>query len=438
MNAKSPEAELVSSTLEESLEREPSILARKIESLDLDEAARALSEVPEDKVIQVVQALSPTLASELLQRLPYPNFRFIMDALDSQRAASIFFHFPSHLRELFLLQLEGERREAIQEILTFPVDSAGRLMTKDFLVFTGETFVAAVIENLRKDSHKKCSDSEVYVVDQKEVLLGKVSMRDLLLAEPDAKMREVMSRGIATVSSFQDKNELVQIFSARNESAFPVVDLQNRLLGVVRAQQILDDVQEGGSEDLQKMFGAGGNEQVFSPYRFSLKKRLPWLHVNLLATFMSAIVIGMFEDVIARITVLAVFLPIVSDAGTGTQSMAIVMRGLVMREIAPGKVRKLIAKEFMLGGISGLVIGSVTALIAWAWKGNVFLGLVVGLGMIINLSLAGLIGASVPLVLKKLRLDPAQCSSMISESITCMFGFLVFLALALLFQSHLT
>jgi magnesium transporter len=187
------------------------------------------------------------------------------------------------------------------------------------------------------------------------------------------------------------------------------------------------------------MFGAGGDERVSSTIWFSIKKRLPWLHVNLATAFLAAAVVAAFEGIIAKLTVLAVFLPVVAGQGgnVGAQSLAVVMRGIVMREIRRDKKFRLVLKEGILGAVNGAVIGAVTALIAWMWNGNPYLGLVIGLGMLVNLISAGLSGSSIPLIMKKIGIDPAQSSSIILTTVTDVVGFLAFLLFAVIFQGYL-
>jgi magnesium transporter len=187
------------------------------------------------------------------------------------------------------------------------------------------------------------------------------------------------------------------------------------------------------------MFGAGGDEKVFSSISYSLRKRLPWLHVNLATAFMAAAVVALFEGIIAKLTILAVFLPVVAGQGgnAGAQSLAVVMRGIIMREIPKGKILQLIVKEGRLGIINGAIVGFVTALVAWVWYGNPYLGLVIGLGMLFNLFFAGLAGASIPLLMKRMGIDPAQSSSIILTTVTDVMGFVAFLGFAVLFQRFL-
>jgi magnesium transporter len=207
----------------------------------------------------------------------------------------------------------------------------------------------------------------------------------------------------------------------------------------VKANQLIGHVQQEATEDLLKMFGAGGTERTFSPIGFSLRKRLPWLNVNLLTAFLAAAVVAIFEDTIAQITALAVFLPVVAGQGgnAGAQSLAVVMRGLVMREIPREKFWKLISKESKIGLVNGISIGLITALVAWLWYDNAMLGVVIGLAMIVNLVVAGLSGAAIPLIMKSWGFDPAQSSSIVLTTITDVVGFFAFLGFARIFMKFL-
>ena len=278
-----------------------------------------------------------------------------------------------------------------------------------------------------------------YVVDDHQRLLGVLSMRDLMLAPSDELLENVMRGDVFTVDGSLDREEVANQLSGHRFFAAPVVDAEKRLLGIVKSDQLIEEVQEEASEDIQKMYGAGGDERPFSPVAFSLRKRLPWLHVNLLTAFTAAAVIALFEDLIARITILAVFLPVVAGQGgnAGAQTLAVIIRGIVLREIPPHRISRLLLKEVWLGVLNGLVIGAVTGLVAWLWNGNPFLGVVIALAMLVSLAIAGLAGAVIPLGMKALRRDPAQSSMILLTTITDIVGFLTFLGFALLFQQYL-
>ncbi len=426
-------------------------LVQKFFEKDLAGAARSLETMPEEQVVEVLRALPPAVAAKAVRQLQVTYaaavlkdaeadlFKEIAEGLESHHAATIFMHLPREARERFLAHLPDKLKRDIQEQLTYPEGSVGRMMSTNFLAFRADTTVAEAVQLIRQLAPKRYPASYAYVVDDQDRLKGVLNMRDLLLAATEAKLSAIMRTDLFTLHCFTDREEAADQFSKRRYFAAPVVDHEGHVLGIIKAEQLLQGVQEEVTEDLQRMFGAGGDERSFSPISYSLKTRLPWLHVNLATAFLAAAVVAMFEGIIAKITVLAVFLPVVAGQGgnAGAQSLAIVMRGLVMREIPKDKVRQLVLKEGLLGMISGAVTGVVTALVAWAWHGNPWLGLVIGLAMIVNLFAAGLAGAAIPVVMKAMGLDPAQCSSIILTTVTDVVGFFAFLGFAVIFQSRL-
>jgi magnesium transporter len=338
-----------------------------------------------------------------------------------------------------LEHLSEKTKREIQELLTYPENSAGRIMTTEILALHTEVRVRDAIQRIRSLAHRKSPASYTYVVDGKSQLVGVINMREMIVAPSDTTLESIMRKDVFSVNCFMDREEVAAELSNRRYFAAPVVDHENHLLGVIKSDQLIEHVQEEATEDIQKMFGAGGDERAFSPIGFSLRKRLPWLHVNLATAFLAASVVALFEGIIAKLTVLAVFLPVVAGQGgnAGIQTLAIVMRGLVMREINPQRVWRLLRKEALIGTLNGLTVGAVTAVVAWLWYGNPFLGLVIGLAMIVNLIAAGLSGAAIPLSMKAMGLDPAQSSGIILTTVTDVVGFFAFLGFAVLFQNYL-
>jgi magnesium transporter len=426
-------------------------LVKRYFELDAQSAARALEMLPEDQALQVLKALPSayvvkairhlqvSYAAALLRDADAALFSNVVSALEPQFAATIFMHLPGDARERLLQHVPEKMRGMIRELLTYPDDSVGRIMSTDFLSFHKEIRVQSAIEKIRALALKRFPSSYLYVIDDDEHLIGVMNMRDMLLASPHQTLESIMRRDVFSLHCFVDREEAANQLSRRRYFAAPVVDSQNRILGIIKAEQLLHGIQEEVTEDLQRMFGAGADERTCSPLLFSMRKRLPWLHINLVTAFMAAATVSLFEDLIAKLTILAVFLPVVAGQGgnAGAQSLAVVMRGLVMREIPANGMWRLIFKEGILGAVNGAIIGVVTALIAWVWNGNPWLGLVIGLGMLVNLILAGFSGAAIPIVMKKIGLDPAQCSSIILTTITDVMGFMAFLGFALLFQSYL-
>jgi len=425
--------------LKKYMEKDPQLAAYSLETIDAEQAINILNVLPTAMVVQIFNHLNDAYCAVLLEKVPPATFEQIINNLDFQKSANIFLHFPKETKDTFLSLLDDKRKKQIMEFLRYPEDSAGRVMSVDFIAFHGSTKVRDAVSKIRNLAKKGSALSYIYVVDEQDRLVGIMNMRDMLLADSNSSLSDVMRRETFTVNCFDDLEKVANQLSDRKFFAAPVVDAENRLLGVVRAEQLIDDVQEAASEDIQKMFGAGGDEKAFSPISDSLRTRLPWLHVNLATAFLAAAVVSMFEDIIAKLTVLAVFLPVVAGQGgnAGAQSLAIVMRGLVMREIPRHKAKQLIFKETLIGAINGVIIGIVTGLIAWFWQGNPYLGLVIGLGMLANLTVAGFSGALIPLAMKAIGLDPAQCSSIILTTITDVMGFFAFLGFAVVFQDYL-
>ena len=426
-------------------------LVRKFFETDLLAAAHSLETMDEQEAINVIRSLPPTLSAHvfpllpvsyavvLLKEVPHEHFKIIIETMDPQQAAAIFIHLPQDIRETFIGFLSEKTKKQIQELLTYPLNSAGRFMSPEFISFHTEVKVKEAIQKIRLFSRTKAPNSYVYVINSDQHLVGILNMRDLILAPNEEKLENIMRKEVIAVNVYMDREEISQLLLEHKYFAAPVVDNSNRLLGVVKSDRIIEAVQEEASEDILLMFGAGGDERTFSSFWFAVKKRLPWLYVNLGTAFLAAAVVGLFQDIIARITILAVYLPVVAGQGgnAGTQSLAVVMRGLVMHEIPRDKAVRCIIKETSVGLFNGIMTGSVTALLVGAIQGNPWLGLVIGLGMVVNLLAAGFSGAIIPLVMKWMGFDPAQSSGIILTTITDVVGFFSFLGFAVLFQHHL-
>ncbi|MDD5218838.1 MAG: magnesium transporter [Candidatus Omnitrophica bacterium] len=427
------------SMVEKYSEKDPVSAAHTLETISESDAAAVIGALPNAVTVEIMRHLRCDFAAAVMEKIPRELLRAIAEKMDLEHGAAIFLHLNPETRQAFLACLDDSKKRRVQAYLTYPEASAGRMMSGDFLAFHSDLKIAEATEKIRELTQQGSLASYVYVVDQENRLVGVMNMRDMLLASSDDALETVMRRNVFTVHCCSDREKVVHEIAARHFFAVPVVDHDQRLLGVVKAEQLIGDAQEEATGDIQKMFGAGGDERVFSSIGFSLRQRLPWLHVNLATAFLAGSVVALFEDVIAKITALAIYLPVIAGQGgnAGAQSLAVVMRGLVMREIPSRKWKNLILKESVIGLVNGLVIGVVTALLAWLWQGNPVLGVVVGLGMLVNLTVAGLSGAAIPLFMKGVGLDPAQCSNIILTTITDVFGFFAFLGIAVIFRNYL-
>jgi magnesium transporter len=421
------------------LEHDIATGARFIENMPEEEAADIIRTLPTALATRVIRQLQVSYAAALIKDADESFLQELTTHLDPQLVSSILMHLPQDDRARMTRHLSGKLKEQIGELLEYPQDSVGRIMTTDFLTFNKSTLAEEAIDKIRQLAKKRFPLSYVYVVDEEMHLIGVLNMRDLMLAAPDSALETIIRKDVFTLHCFTDRQEAANELAKRKYFAAPVVDGENHILGVIKAERMLQKVQDDVTKDIQRMVGVGADERVFSTISYSLKKRLPWLHINLATAFLAAAVVALFEGVIAKLTILAVFLPVVAGQGgnAGAQSLAVVMRGIVMREIPKDKILGLIVKEGKLGAINGVVIGAVTAVVAWVWYGNPYLGVVIGLGMLFNLIFAGLSGAAIPLFMKKLGIDPAQSSSIILTTVTDVMGFLAFLGFAVIFQNLL-
>ena len=421
-------------------ELNPVDAAHSLETLKADEAISILKSVSPDLVSRAFNSLDARFAADLILELPDELAAVILGNMNVTRAAELILCIQRQEdREKLLERIDPAQGDQIRKLITYPEDTAGRIMTPNFFAFHQGMKVGEAIQKLRSIAHKKAPLNYVYVTDSDNRLTGVLNLRELLLAEEDTHLSSVMFPQVFRVEATMDREKVIQELGRRSFISVPVVDKHDHLLGTIRTDELIASAQEEATEDIQKMFGAGGDEHVSSSISFSIKKRLFWLNINLVTAFLASSVIAMFEDIIAKMTVLAVFLPIVASQGgnTGAQSLAVVIRGLVLREVEPRLAKKVIIKEGILGLINGIVVGSLSALVAWVWNGNIYLGLVIGLAMILNMVAAGVAGAGIPLLMKALGKDPAQSSNIILTTVTDCVGFFAFLSLAVLFKPFL-
>lgn len=427
-----------------------SVITRFIDT-DPQQAALALEALSPRSAASVVRALPPETAAKLLARvhpqseaalyehlIPEPAAT-LLGLADADDAADAFRALSDESRRTLLASLTPERRRELEERLSYPDHSAGQIMRTDVVSFSKDARVRDVVTRLKSITATKHPQSYAYVVDENRRLLGVLNMRDLLLAEDDARVESIMRGDVVSVPAHIDLEELIAEPKVKGYLSIPVVDVQGRLLGSVRTSDLLESSQEEATEDLQRLFGASADERAFSPVGFKVRQRLPWLTVNLATAFLAAAVVAMFQDLIGKIAVLAVFLPIVAGQGgnSGVQSLSVVLRGLVIGEVRLRDAMRLTMVEVSVGLVNGVVIGLITGLGAWLWNGNPWMGLVLGLAMLVNMIAAGLAGAVIPLGMKRLGFDPAQSSGIFLTTVTDIVGFFSFLGFATLMQSHL-
>jgi magnesium transporter len=337
--------------------------------------------------------------------------------------------------------MDVEQAADVRPLLEHEDDTAGGLMTPDFPHLRRQMTAQQAIDSLRSLHPDAETHYYLYVVDRSNKLIGIVGLRELLMANPRTLIDDIMNRDVISVLVGADQEEVARLMSKYGLAALPVVDTEGHLVGVINYDDIVEVIEEEATEDLFKLSNVSGDGdlQVFSPVRQSVSRRLPWLYVNVLTGFIAAWVISHFEATIAELAVLAVFQSIVAGAGgnAGTQTLAIMVRGLALAEIEFRDVWRALFREVGIGLLHGTAVGAAVALVAWLWRGIPALGLIIGLAMMGNLAVAGVVGTLVPLTLRAFKLDPALASSVIVTGVTDSVGFGLFLGLATLTLPYL-
>ena len=413
------------------------------------EAARILESYPATDILRILQgttaknaanllsSITPPVAAEALALMPSDLLKQVIPHLSPSLAAALFQRLDEDLQRAILFRVPERYAQEIRSYMTYPVESVGSIMDPKFLVLQEELTVRDAMLHVRSRAQKDVHD--VYVIDRNQKLAGKFSVRDLLLVDPEEKLQAVMVRDLPIIHPLESREEIVELFKERHFFTIPVVDLDNRLLGVVRNEDIIKASQEDASADLLTMVGANKDERALSPVWFSVQKRLPWLQLNLLTAFLAAFVVGMFEGTIAKFTALAVLLPVVAgqSGNTGAQSLAVVIRGLALRDIRPSQWLRVSGKEVYVAFLNGLAVSATACLAVALWSQSLGLTVIIGLSMIISMVIAGLSGAIIPIALKAMKQDPAQSSSIVLTTITDVVGFFSFLGLATLLSNLL-
>lgn len=411
--------------------------ARQIESMDARHAAASLAEQPVHVLLPLWQRLVPPTAAALLLQLPEEVAIALLSELQPGEALRVLAPLDDDQRERFLDGLAPPIQKGLRSMMVYPKDSAGRLMDTRIAVFRGTMTVGATLNKLRQSRVKTARS--LFLIDDDNKLTAKVSIQDLALANPEQTLEDLAQPVTAVVGPVSTSKEVADTLERDRFVDLPVVDVNGVLLGVIYHAALVQTVHEDATADIQKMVGASKDERALSKAIFAVRKRLPWLEINLLTAFMAAAVVGLFEDTIAKFTALAVLLPVVAgqSGNAGAQALAVTMRGLALREITVHQWLRVTLKEVNAGFINGLAVAVTCGIGVYFWSGSLGLVLVISMAMVLAMVSAGFAGALVPIVLTKLGQDPAQSSSIILTTVTDIAGFFSFLGLATIFSGML-
>ena len=366
------------------------------------------------------------------------DIALILQEFSSDDAVQIVEFLPEDIKTQILDLMRKKESEDVKELLHYEEKTAGRIMSTEFYALEKNTRVADAITALQLAGDIE-SAFYLYVVDKDNHLEGVVSLRQLLLHPPNTRLKDIMTTDVIRVFTDTDQEEVARQVARYNLVAIPVVDHENKLVGVVTVDDIIDVINEEATEDMYRMAGVDESDRIqYSPIK-SIKKRLPFLYLSLITASLAPFVVNFFKDTIREAVILAVFMPLVAALGgiAGNQTIALMVREITLGQVSWLTARKALFKEVAVGIGNGIAIGSVLGLISYLLYGKPILGLILGLAVIINLFIAGLLGTLIPLILKFLRLDPALGSVNLLTMCTDTFGMLSLLGLGTLFLHYL-
>ncbi len=439
------------------------IIRRFVRKGARDEAARLLDRMHPAEVVQILRTLPPAerksfteillsheRAGEVLAALPESQVGELLSQVGDDRVAALLSRLPPDDAADLMGLLPPERGDAvlklfddktaatIDRLMTYGKETAGGMMTTRYVALDRHIRVSEAIARIRSEPEAEMV-FYLYVIDEFGRLEGVVSLRQLVLAKPEQELREIMNPKTLRVRTDQPRADVAEMISHYNLLAIPVVDAGNVLAGIITVDDAIDAITDETTREMYRLAGLDTEDRVASPPFDSVRRRLPWMVINLGTAILASWVVWLFEGSIAQVVTLATFMPIVAGMGgnAATQTLTVIIRGIALGEIDFSSARRAILKEATVGLSIGVLTGLLMAVVAILWKGKPMLGLVIGLAMVTNLFVAGLMGALIPLVLKRLGLDPAVSSSVLVTTFTDCCGFMAFLGLATLLMPYL-
>jgi magnesium transporter len=417
--------------------------ARLLSRLDDEDQERILTTLPSDFAAELLQGLNDTQAAQFLEKLDAEDAAPILNEMYSDDTADVLAQLDDDFAEAVINAMEPEAAEDARLLGKYAPDTAGGLMLTEYLAYGEHATVADVVRDMRENSDKYShySVQYSYVVDDAGRLVGVLALRDLLLTIGNRQIASLMIKNPVSVNDLMHLDALDLFFEDRPYIAVPVVDASQKLVGVVRRNDVEEALGDRAQRSFLRQQGIVSGEELRSmPVLLRARRRLSWLSINILLNMFAAGVIAFYQETLASVIALAVFLPIISDMSgcSGSQAVAVSMRELTLGLLKPTELVRVWIKEASVGIFNGVALGSLVAMLAYVWKGNPHLGLVVGGALALNTVIAVVIGGSIPLILKRLKADPALAAGPILTTITDMGGFFLVLSFANAMLPYLT
>ena len=410
------------------------------EQLSTERAAAAAEILDPGTAGKIVARMSPEAGAAVISAMPSPEASMVLAEVDPDDRVDILEHVEDAVHDRLMAELNAEDQAEVRHLEQYPPDTAGGIMTTQVTALFEDLTAQQAIDELRRLQEEMGQVFYVYVIDRRRHLVGVLTMRDLLLSRPERRLNQFMRTSVACVPATMDQEEVARVMRRLRYLALPVVDGRNRLIGLITVDDVIDVVSEEATEDVQKMFGAGAEERLLSPWQFSFRKRIWWLEVNLATAFLAAWVVSFFDHVVEALPALAAYMGIVSGMGgnAGAQALAVAVRGMALGETAPRLVWRVLYRESIVGLLAGLCVGVTT----WACAAvhifgaeqynhhPVLFGAVMALALLFNHVNACTTGVLIPFVMRRLGFDPAQSATIFATTFTDCGGFFATLWLA--------
>ena len=384
---------------------------------------------------EILTYLNDSLKDEVVETLDIKQLANNAKELDIDDAVDLVEDLQEKDQNIFLENLEEEERILIEEGLNYPEDSAGRLMQRKFVALDLNWNVGQAIDYLRSNKKQLPEDFyDIFLIDYNKKVIGVVPLGRLMGSKRDVDLETIKNKDTKLIDVYTDQEEVAYLFSKYGLVSAAVIDQNEKIIGSITVDDVVEVIEEEREEDILKLGGVGHTD-IYNAIIDTTKSRFSWLLVNLLTAVVASIVIGFFEASIEKVVALAILMPIVASMGgnAGTQTLTVAVRALAVKELTASNALKIISKETFIGGINGIIFAIIISLVSMYWFQDLMLGIIIGLAMVLNLIVAGFAGTIIPLTLDRLKIDPALASGVILTTITDVFGFLSFLGLATLF-----
>ena len=416
-------------------ELHPAEIAHILESLPANQREKVWPYVPDDTDGEILLHLNDEARAAIINKMEPEELVAATEALDTDDLADILPEMPQDVIQEILLSLETQERDRLKSVLSYDEDSAGGLMDLDTIVIREDITLDVVLRYLRGKGNMPKGTDNLFVVDRENHYIGLLPLSLILTSNPELLVKELMLTNIDAINANTHARDVANIFEHRDLITAPVVDDENHLLGRITIDDVVDVIRDGADHSLMSMAGLNEEEDMFAPVFTSARRRSVWLGVNLLTAFLASWVIGIFGATIEKMVALAILMPIVASMGgiAGSQTLTLVIRGMALGQIGKSNSHRLLLKEMWVGVWNGLIWAVVIALVAGLWFQSPQLGFVIAAAIVINLIVAAISGATIPLILKRFGADPALSGTVVLTTVTDVVGFLSFLGLATLY-----